>query len=311
MLGLVACSSAPVTTGPPVDAGAEFPADAATNLPADGASDVTTDAGSHVATDAGTDLAPAATDTAQGHSICTGGDEIRLAIQVAGGGPASPGQAMLAQNGWSFLLVDGSCIAWVLKDYAGRLVRAALSAADENELATTLSLSTWDNISVPAGGGCFDAPGISFHFADRRLSGPSCGVPANSAWKQLNDAGNQEISRVAALGSPWDGDVRYLLLQEATAPDNRGAVTWPLASSLSAIAVPSSQMFTYRPEAILLATGEDAAKVRALRTIPRADATAYYNFTRVTDAGGGTYQLFVRDVLPFEQPSGGLPAGVF
>lgn len=70
-------------------------------------------------------------------------------------------------------------------------------------------------------------------------------------------------------------------------------------------------MFTDRPEAILLATGEDAVKLRALRTIPRADATPYDDFTRVTDAGGVSYQLFVREALPFEQPSGRPPPDVF
>jgi len=299
LLGMAACSSAPVTTAPPDDAAAVATGDAAT--------DVTMDATPPVM-DAGTDTARAATDTPKGHVICTGGDEIRLAIRIAGGGQADPGQDMLAQNGWSFLLVDGSCTAWVLEDYAGRLMRAVLTPADEDALATNLSLSSWDRISVPVGGGCFDAPGITFRFGDRRLGGSACGPSANSAWYQLNEAGNKEISRVAALGSPWEGDVRYLLLEE-TSTQGRPGVSWPLASSLKAIGVPSSHLYSYGADAILFATGEDAAKLRALRTLPTSEGAPF--FTRVSDGGGATYQLFVRDALPFEQPGGGVPPGVF
>jgi len=48
-------------------------------------------------------------------TICDGSSDIRLAIRVGCGGQAASGQAMLAENGWEVLLVDGSCISGVLR----------------------------------------------------------------------------------------------------------------------------------------------------------------------------------------------------
>lgn len=150
MLGMAACSSAPVTTAPPDDAATVATGDAGTDLTMDATPAVM---------DAGTDTARAATDIPKGHVICTGGDEIRLAIRIAGGGQAYPGQDMLAQNGWSFLLVDGSCTAWVLQDYAGRLRRAVLTP-----LMKRSSQRTWP---FPLGTGslCRSAVDVSMHLA--------------------------------------------------------------------------------------------------------------------------------------------------
>src|SRR3954469_19811967 len=53
-------------------------------------------------------------DGAASVRICDGSSDVRLAIQVGGGGQAAPGQSMLAENGWEFLLVDGSCVGWAL-----------------------------------------------------------------------------------------------------------------------------------------------------------------------------------------------------
>jgi hypothetical protein len=220
---------------------------------------------------------------------------------------------MLAENGWRFLLVDGSCVAWVLKDSNERLVRTVLSADAEAQLATALNLSAWSRITPPAGG-CADGPGVSYRLGQQRLSGAGCGVDPQSTWGQLTAAADAQIDRLATSGEPWAGDVRYLVLQESTPSDSRPPVAWPLGTALETIALAADQAFTYRPGGSLRATGDDASKIRAIRTTA-ANGTSTsgiaYDFTRVTDPNGGTYQLYVRDSLPLEQDDGLVPAGVF
>ncbi len=245
--------------------------------------------------------------------ICDGSTDIRLAYQLGGGGPAAPGEVMLSENGWRFLLVDGTCQAWVLENSNGPLVRTDLSSDDEAQLATALKLSTWKGITPPLGG-CPDAPGTSFRFGEQRLSGSVCGSDPASGWAQLNVAADAQLAHLAASGTAWAGDVRYLVLQESSPNDPRPPVDWPLATSLATVALGPDQAFSYRSGGSLRATGDDASKLRAIRTTAASASSTYgvtYEFTRVTDADGGTYQLYVRDALPFEQDNGLVPPGYF
>jgi hypothetical protein len=246
--------------------------------------------------------------------ICNGGSEIRLAFQVGGGGPARAGEAMLAENGWQFLLVDGNCVAWVSESSSDPLVRAVLSADDAAQLSATLKVSTWNQIT-PAVGGCPDAPGYGFRFGEQRLSGASpCGAATRSAWSDLIAAAGEQLHHVAQLGQSWDGDLRYLVLEEDNRTDSRPAVSWPLGTAVETLALAAEQSFNHRPGGSRRATGEDAAKLRAIRTTAASATSIYgigYDFTRVMDANGGTYQLYIRDALPFEGDDGLVPPGVF
>ena len=245
-------------------------------------------------------------------TICDGSSDVRLAIQVGGGGPAAPGQAMLSENGWEFLLVDGSCVGWVLHGSGEPLVRTLLSADDERQLGAALGLSTWSAI-VPTTGGCADGPTSSYRFGEQRLTGSGCGGDMHSAWAELNAAFSAQLERLATLGQPWRGDLHYVVLPEQSQNDPRAAVPWPLDTALSAVAIPEDQLFNYHAGMSHRATGDDATKLRAIRTtsnMPSSDGLTH-DFTRVTDAGAANYQLYVRDALPFEQDNGLLPASLF
>jgi len=246
--------------------------------------------------------------------LCNGSSDIRLAFRVGGGGPAAAGQSMLAENGWQFLLVDGTCVAWVLEDSNNRLIRTVLSSDDEAKLAVALQLSDWNRIT-PATGGCPDAPGYSFRFGDQRLSGGDpCGVSGRNVWTELIAAAAEQLHHLAAAGEPWAGDLRYLAIQEETRNDSRPAVGWPLTTSLETIALSPEQAFSYRPGGSRRATGDDASKLRAIRTTAASAMSSYgvsYDFTRLAGEDGKTYQLYVRDALPFEGDDGLVPPGVF
>lgn len=245
-------------------------------------------------------------------TICDGGSGVRLAIQVAGGGQAAPGQLMLAENGWELLLVDGSCVGWVLRGSGEPLVRTVLSADDERQLGAALRLSMWSAIA-PTAGGCADGPTNSYRFGEQRLTGSGCGGDATSAWAQLNAAFDAQLDRLAASGQPLRGDLHYVVLPEQSQDDTRAPVSWPLDTALSAVALPADQLFNYHAGMSHRATADDATKLRAIRTTSnlRSSDGLTHDFTRVTDASAANYQLYLRDALPFEGEDGLLPASVF
>ncbi|HEY8927176.1 MAG TPA: hypothetical protein VIU64_22490 [Polyangia bacterium] len=219
---------------------------------------------------------------------------------------------MLGENGWEFLLVDGGCVGWVLPSSGQPLVRTVLSADDERQLATSLKLSTWSAI-VPPADGCADGPTNSFRFGEQRLIGSGCGSDAQSTWGQLNAAFSAQLERLASLGQLWGGDLHYLVLPEQNQTDPRPAVPWPLDTALSTVALPEDQLFNYHPGMSQRATGDDATKLRAIRTtsnIPSSDGLTH-DFTRITDGSRTNYQLYIRDALPLEQENGLLPPSIF
>ena len=238
------------------------------------------------------------------HPICTGEPGVRLAVRLVGGGPAPQGQAMQGENGWRLLMVNGSCHAWALDDAAGRLWQTDLTAQAEARLVEGLKVSTWGAL-VSTNLSCPDAPGLSLRLAELRRHGSPCG--GGASWEDLGSAASLQISSVAEAGTIVDGDLRYLVIEEQVKNDTRAAVAWPLATSLASLATDG---INYQRGNSLKASGAEAIKLAAIRTIPDTGGV-YYGFTRVTDGDGKTYQLYIRDALPFEQENGLVPDGTF
>ena len=213
---------------------------------------------------------------------------------------------MQGENGWQLLIVDGNCHAWALSEVAGHLRQADLDAQGEARLAQELKVETWKDLVPSAGGSCFDAPGLSLRFGDVRRDGPTCG--GGAVWEDLAATTSAQVIAITETGASVEGDLRYLVIAEAAKEDARPAVTWPLATSLMSLATDS---VTYTPGHSRAATGDDATALRAIRTIPERTAANYYGFTRVSDGDGRTYQVYMRDALPFEQENGLVPDGTF
>lgn len=252
--------------------------------------------------------------------LCTrdGNAKIRLAARVAGGGPAAPGTAMLAENGWQFLMVDASCHASLLPGDNDELLQLTLSPVQEETLARELRLGAWSGIAVP-GGGCPDAPGVSFRLDQQTLTGSACGAPAGSAWSDLNGAFHAQLASLGAVATPVAGDVRYLLVDDdgsLTNVDRRKPILWPLAIPAATVAIDQQASFQYRPGASRSATAGDAAALRAVRTtskngtVPGGGGTIF-DYTPVVDAQGSLYRLFMRDEVPFAGADGLFPSGLF
>jgi hypothetical protein len=232
--------------------------------------------------------------------LCDGTSGLRLRMSIEGGGQSSPGPAMLAEHGFQFLMVDGSCHAWVLDRTNNATGELVLDAEQERALTAKLRLDQWSTLGVPAGGGCPDAPTAVFILVDqRRLSGPTCGVTSGTAWAELVDAFRAVVTTLRTAATPLRGDVRYLVTEQTagSAGDARQPVPWPLAVPIENVAV--NDIGPYAPGTSVRATGEDAAALRAIRTIGGGSAPSF-DYTPTVAATRLRYRLYIRDALPFE-----------
>lgn len=260
------------------------------------------------------DGGPSVDPTGDPVRICDGGQDVRLAVRMAGGGPSLAGQTMLAENGWQFLLVDGACHASVLRSNNEPLRELTLTAQQEQTLSAALQLSNWQGLVGSHPGGCPDAASISYRFGTARIDGPTCGLDAGDPLETLNASFSVQLEGLYAAGAPAGGDLRYVVLRESGSPrDPRPPAAWPLAVLLESIALPGDASTLYTPGDSRLATGADADALRAIRVnrdaAPGTGVT--YSFTRVAGPDGTNYQLYVRDAVPGEQPNGLLPVGTF
>jgi hypothetical protein len=248
-------------------------------------------------------------------SICDGSGGVRLAVVIGGGGPAMPGTAMLSENGWRFLLVDGSCVAWILTSDNEPLRTLTVSGVEEQRLASALRLSNWTPFAGRHGGGCADAPGITYRFDRQRIDGAVCGLADDDPIQQLNAAFDTQVEELAATATAVSGDMRYLVLPDPGigVGGNRATVPWPLDVPIESVALTEQQAFQYMRGGSRRATGVDASRLRAIRTTAlNAAATdgIVYDFTPVAAPNGVLYQLFARDSVPLENDNGLLPPDI-
>jgi hypothetical protein len=232
---------------------------------------------------------------------------------LGGGGPSTAGISMLAENGWQFLLVDGSCHAWTLAAHTEPLRQVTLSREREEALSRALRLSEWNTFTGLHQGSCPDAPGVSYRFDQVRLSGGTCGLRAGDPLAEVNAAFFAQLKQLYAEATPSSGNVRYLLIRgEENAPgDNRAPILWPLAVNPELVSITRDEAFQFMPGRSQLATGDDASKLRAIRsTHPSTASSPVPASTPIISADGVRFMLYVRDAVPFEAENGIIPNDV-
>jgi hypothetical protein len=246
--------------------------------------------------------------------ICDGGSGVRLAASVSGGGNASEGQKVLSGNGWEFLIVDGTCHAWVLQTEYDPVRELQLSRNQERNLSLALDLADWSKLPTQTYGVCNDGPNITYRFDRTRFSAPGCG--AEGPIKALNVALDAQIAQLSATATPLSGDLRYQVFQndDSLAQDHRAPVPWPLAVPLETISIARDDLSHFMSGQTQVATGDDAAKLRAIRTT-RANGTVgdgrVLESTPVVGSDGIPTALYVRDATPFDGADGLITGDVF
>jgi hypothetical protein len=241
--------------------------------------------------------------------ICDGSANVRLAVHTGGGGQTTVGRGMLSENGWRFLVVDGSCEAWILSTPGDALRHVTLSREQEEALSRALRLSDWNTL-VGQMGGCSDAPSISYRFDQQRVSGGTCGLEPGSPLLELNTAFDAQVDQLYAVATPSSGDVRYLVIRndDSLVNEPRMPVLWPLAVPLESVSIEASQ---YMPRQSQRATSDDAVKIRALLTTHGVGRTApTYDSVPVVGADGVPAALYARDAA-FKSENGLIPDDAF
>jgi hypothetical protein len=246
--------------------------------------------------DAGSTDAPIYSD----RRLCDGSDHLRLAFFAGGGGPPSgPPYTLYGEVGSSYLYVDGHCRYWVddPEDYRLSGRTGVLDAALEERLTRELHYQSWPALAGPYA--CQTPPppdsGWSgFRDATYEVScASSCGAPEIAAACTAQPTLAHELFD---RGVPLDGPVRlYLVASSSAPPDPVTEHTWPLASDPVTLA--SDESVT--PVAVRIDDLADADTLRRLKAeaIP---ASTYIPYVAIHRDGAPPFQLWVRDVLPFE-----------
>lgn len=246
-------------------------------------------------------------------AICTGDPSVRLVFQVSGGGQVLPGSQVLSENGFQFLLVEGSCRAWMLTDRGSEIRTVQLAASDAELLARQLQVAEWGSLQGQYTRDLCDGPGWLLRFDRTRIAlGSSCGGRDDSARvRGLEVAARDALAARYAAGAAIDGAVRFVLVAEA--PDvvwpplvASAAAPWPLATAPDTLAISILAAQDYQPGSSRSVTQPEADQLRALRRnfAARGGPALSGGFIPVTGAGGSRYQLFVRDSIPLEDTRG-------
>ncbi len=229
-------------------------------------------------------------------ALCDGSSALRFAA-TNGGGNLNGIPALVAELGWSFLLIDGQCRYYAMTAPDHAIHSATLSDADAASLAGDFQLGAWNGLDRPPSG-CSDAPTQGFAFGADRVHS-SCETTA------LTTANDKWLPRLYDAGSPVSGVVRYWVVE----PSNE---QWPTSSPASALPYPLADPTNiastpFAPAKPQVALGSGANALRGLRTdyqqrMRSVLAPAYSLPVVVTAGGNGAryFDLAMRDTVPFE-----------
>jgi len=225
--------------------------------------------------------------------LCDGSSALRFAATDAGGN-LSGVPSVVAEVGWSFLLVDGQCRYWTMSAPEKEMRSGSLSEQDAADFSADLWLGRWSELPAPDPSGCPDASTTSLRF------GNEVAPPISCTSTEVSEGYRSWLTPLYESGTALGGEVRYTLQDSYGSGDDQ-ALGWPLESDPAEIAVVSDEMA--EPE---LADGENAAALRTLRdTYAESVQPGLGPWLRVPvafESGSTTayYELALRDVTPFE-----------
>lgn len=245
--------------------------------------------------------------------LCNGESSVRLAYNLAGGGQVLPGSQVMSENGFEFLLVEGSCRAWFLQKPSSDVRTVQLSADAAQALAADMHVADWAGLRGDYVRNLCDGPSVVLRFGTTRITIDSAcrGSDPAAAVLGLQDAARSSLSATYATAAPVDGPVRFVLVAEQ--PDviwptlvAAAAAPWPLAAAPETLALSFDEALRYQPGSSRALDPPDADRLRELRRTFFAGGGGQLSggFIPVVGTGGARYQLFVRDSIPLEDAAG-------
>jgi hypothetical protein len=257
--------------------------------------------------------AAAASDQQSFETICNGANAIRLVYRFVGGGTELPGKRVLSENGYEFLLIDGRCRYWALKDQYSDVRQGELSASDAAALEHDLNLPAWTGLQGDYTVNLCDGTAPWLRFAETRIRiHAACDRSDNAArviW--LQDVVRHRLALLYERAQPFAGPIRLVLVSEAndvTWPPlvEQAKTSWPARQDPASWALTLSAAENYVAGSSRLVEGPDAALLReAKRRFYEGGGIAYSGgFVPVIGPRGERYQLYLRDSIPLEDSSG-------
>ena len=251
--------------------------------------------------------------------LCDGttASELRVQEGEGGGNRVQPGAQVLYQNGFDFLVIDGECHFWVQTKIWDFVHIGTFEHADLPVLEERLGLAGWPPLAGTYSTGECDQPTRVYRLGGSTiLAYGGCGHDTFGPARVVQEAVQRSLQFIRDKGTPSDGPLRFVLVRyEApwlpTDLEFRNAPIWPLAASASELSISERQASVFRPADTHVVVGGEAASLRELWTRFRAGQIGYWDqiadsgeLVPVKDADGKLYALFLRDVIPLEDPQG-------
>ena len=246
-------------------------------------------------------------------TICDGSSGLRLSFRNIGGGQVLPGSQVLSENGFNFLLVDGTCHFWARPDQWSDVREGDLTVEQADRLSGALRLAQWSELQGEYVDDLCDGPTREYRFDGAKIAVyASCGGGKNSeSVDSLLTASVLQLAMVYEAGAPVDGPVRLVLVAEAA--DQfwpmwwvENAARWTGSGDPRAIALTYSQASSYEPGSSVLVMPPEADTLRSSRR-SFADKNGFQltgGFLPVLGPMDEKYEAFVRDSISIEDAQG-------
>jgi hypothetical protein len=250
-------------------------------------------------TDAGhPDAAPA---------LCDGELDWRLvALTVPPSPRLEPGSQVVYENGALLILVRGDCELWVSGETPGELRHAMLMPSHASLLARDVQHASWHNYAGTWIGEAFDGPTLVLHDG---MAWTVChqlcvGARLPEELARIRPALEESLPGLRAAATPVSGPVRFMAVQvtPGNEPVGREPFLWNFESPLAEVSLTEGEAIAapYGSGIVL----EDLERADRLRRAWREAQRGGHSYLAVIDPGGRWYRVYLRDVLPFEDPSG-------
>ena len=241
--------------------------------------------------------------------VCDGSSEVRLAIRVVvDPGLLELGQQVMYDNGATFLFVDGTCTAHVkTSELWGPTLKGPVS--DVTSLVGDLRVARWKEWAGVYEGGATDGSTVLFEDGEVFIACTNGCTDVAQDIEELPDAAHAWIERLAMDAEAVSGPVRVSVVRYERGPE-ASALEWPLATDIDDLAVDEVDVDLEFGSGRLI-EGDDADILRSIREEYRAGEhglLAPYIPFRIDGDTQFSYWAYYRDVLPFEDPDGLVPA---
>jgi hypothetical protein len=233
--------------------------------------------------------------------ICDGSSELRLAA-LFGSTWWSQAEAVSTENGHPFVYVDGTCRYWT-SGVQGQALAGTLGPEEEARLTSALHVASWSSFPREEwSGDVADAPALVLWEPEALVScsggcsGEQVPQPLGSVGLALYD--ENELLQQGA--QPIDGLMRAYAAEVGPFADDVPILEWTFEPPISEFSFPASEGNAGTEPAVI----DDPDAVAALRAAWLEAQASRSVFIAARDPDGAYYQLFARDVLPFEDPEG-------